>query len=168
MTDLVELKLFERSHLTSLAQWLSSPAVARWYPDPDDILSWASQRPEGGSHAVIAESALELGYVRWQRVNRDTLDSLGLLEIPDGSVDIDILIGEESCRGRGIGTAVLHRLLDRLRLEGGVPLVGLSPEPENAMAIRSYEKAGFQFRRNYSVEDGGRVYSLMTLDLSRG
>lgn len=168
MTDLVELKPFERSHLTSLARWLASPAVARWYPDPEDILSWASQRPEGGSHGVIAESTLELGYVRWQRVRRDTLDSLGLSEIPDGSVDIDILIGEESCRGRGIGTAALLRILDRLRLEEDVPLVGLSPEPENAMAIRSYEKAGFHFRRNYSIGDGGRVYSLMTLDLSQG
>jgi hypothetical protein len=50
----------------------------------------------------------------------------------------------------------------------GVPLVGLSPDPENAMAIRSYKKVGFRFRRNYSIDDGGSVYSLMTLDLSQG
>ena len=165
MNEPVSLRPFEPSHLESLARWLASPPVTRWYREPEDILSWASQPPEGGSHAVIATASLELGYIRWQRVTRATLDSLGLHEIPDNSVDIDILIGEESCLGKGLGTAALLRLIDRLRLEGDVPLVGLSPEPGNAMAIRSYEKAGFLFRRDYSPDDGDRAYSLMTLDL---
>lgn len=151
--------------MESLTRWLASPSVARWYPEPEDILEWASQPPGGGSQAVIAIASLELGYIRWQRVARATLDSLGLHEIPDNSVDIDILIGEERRLGKGIGTAALLQLIEKLRLDGDVPLVSLSPEPGNTVAIRSYEKAGFRFRRDYSIEDGGRVYALMTLDL---
>ncbi len=162
----VSLQEFRTSHRVSLARWLSSPPVAKWYPDPEDILGWASQPPAGGAHAVIAVPSLELGYVRWQRVPRDTLDSLGLSEIPHNAVDIDILIGEERYLGKGIGTEALLRLVDRLRREGDVPMLGLSPEPTNFVAIRSYEKAGFRFHSEYSAGDDRRVYRLMTLDCS--
>ena len=71
-----------------------------------------------------------------------------------------------SPRLRGIGTAALKLLVDRLRSDGDVPLVGLSPEPHNAAAIRCYEKTGFVSRRDYEVGDPKRVYRLMTLEVS--
>ena len=93
MKEPVSLKPFQPSHLLPLTRWLASPAVARWYPDPESEIKWASQPPNGGTHAVIAVAAHELGYIRWQRVDRDTLDSVGMPEVPDNSVDVDILMG---------------------------------------------------------------------------
>ena len=165
MIDSVSLLPFEKFHLEPLTRWLATPAVARWYPQPNENLEWAAQPPPGGSQAIIAKGTHELGYVRWQRVDRETLDSLGLQEIPSNAVgiDIDILIGEEAHLHKGMGTTALQLLVDQLRGKGDVPQAGLSPEPDNAAAIRSYEKVGFRFRREYQV--AGHTYSLMTLDL---
>src|SRR5262245_39379832 len=89
------LRPFMASHLALLARWLAGPLVARCYRDPDGILAWARTPPSGGSQAIIAWQSREVGYLRWQRVSRATLDGLGLPEIPANSVDADILIGPE-------------------------------------------------------------------------
>ena len=48
-----------------------------------------------------------VGYIRWQYVDRETLDSLGLRDIPENSVDADILIGERGDVGKGTGPLAL-------------------------------------------------------------
>ena len=62
--------------------------------------------------------------------------------LPPGSRGIDQFIGEPDMIGRGHGSAFVREHVDRL-FAGGVPAVGVDPDPENARAIRAYEKAGF-------------------------
>lgn len=107
--NVVALKPFLPSHLPLLAQWLRQPHVAPWYPEPDANLEWAASPPVGGSQAIIASGADEVGWLRWQRVDRETLDSLGLRDIPTNSVDADILIGDDTLVGRGLGPAQPQR-----------------------------------------------------------
>lgn len=54
-----------------------------------------------------------------------------------------IFIGEESARGRGIGTAAARLMLDYCFGEAGLHRVYLRALSENVQAVRSYEKAGF-------------------------
>ncbi len=75
---------------------------------------------------MIACDARPIGYLRWQKVSRETLDNIGLFEIPAGSGDIDILIGETDSVGRGLGPKALSLLIDALRLDESVRLLGLS------------------------------------------
>jgi aminoglycoside 6'-N-acetyltransferase len=44
--------------------------------------------------------------------------------------------------GRGHGSAFLRMHCERL-FEAGVPAIGTDPHPDNARAIRAYQKAGF-------------------------
>jgi hypothetical protein len=40
--------------------------------------------PEAGAQALIDWDGRPIGYLRWQKVSRETLDSLRLIEIPEG------------------------------------------------------------------------------------
>jgi len=99
----VTLQPFLPMHLERLRGWLQQPHVAPWFPEPEANLSWAANPPAVGDQAIIATGAAEVGWVRWQRVDRATLDSLGLHYIPANSVDADILIGVRDAIGKGLG-----------------------------------------------------------------
>jgi aminoglycoside 6'-N-acetyltransferase len=167
MPAAVSLQPFKQSHLTLLARWLQQPHVARWYPDLEGNLTWARNPPPGGSQAIITWESAEVGYLRWQRVARATLDSLGLREIPENSVDVDVLIGSEAAVGKGVGPAALKALVAAIRQDPDVPMIGLTTELENTRAHRAFEKAGFRIVRQYEVPKMGRCH-LMILDLRAG
>jgi RimJ/RimL family protein N-acetyltransferase len=161
--EAVTLRPFQPSHLMALARWLREPHVARWYRHPQDDLVFASSPPDGAAQAIVASGAAEVGYLRWQRVDRATLDTLGLTEIPANSVDADILLSA-SAIGRGVGPAALVALVAEIRRDPTVPMLGLTTEIENTRAHRAFEKAGFQIARQYDAPRLGRCH-LMLLDL---
>jgi len=164
MSPTVTLQPFESSHLEVLAVWLGQPHVARWFPDPDANLAWAKNPPASGSQAIITWGATAIGYVRWQRADRGTLDALGLPEIPTNSVDVDILLGSEESVGKGLGPSALGVLADRIRQDTSIPLMGLTTSIENTRAHRAFEKAGFRIARQYDPNGLGQCH-LMLRDL---
>jgi aminoglycoside 6'-N-acetyltransferase len=58
---------------------------------------------------------------------------------------IDIYLGADGSRDRGVCTEAVRTLLRYLFEVKGVHRVTIDPEVGNARAIRSYEKAGFRF-----------------------
>ena len=162
----VTLEPFEPSHLTLLSRWLREPHVARWYREPENVLDWAMKPPTGGSQAIIAWEGRAVGYLRWQRVDRTTLDALGLPEIPTNSVDADILIGSEGGTGRGLGPAALTALAGEMDRDPDVPLIGLTTELGNTRAHRAFEKAGFRIVRQYEAPGLGLCH--LMLQATRG
>ena len=160
------LQQFQPPHLELLRSWLAQPHVARWYPTPDNDLAIATTLPVDGAHALVAWDATPVGYLRWRKVERATLDELGLHEIPTSSVDIDILLGDESHLGQGIGPAALSLLADQLRRDASVPLLGLTTSVENTRAHRAFAKAGFHIARQYEPSGFGPCH-LMVRDLRR-
>jgi aminoglycoside 6'-N-acetyltransferase len=55
--------------------------------------------------------------------------------------------------GRGHGSALISYFVEDL-LQKGSPCVVTDPDPENARAIRAYEKAGFEKRGLVETPDG--------------
>lgn len=162
----VTLQRFDASHLQLLAGWLKQPHVAPWYPEPDENLFWAANPPIGASQAIIAAGSSAVGYLRWQRVARETLDALGLPEIPANSVDADILIGDIASVGNGWGVDALKALANEVRRDPTVPLIGLTTSVANTHAHRAFERAGFRIARQYDPNGLGQCH-LMLLDLRR-
>ena len=146
------------SGLGRLEHWLGLAHVAPWYPLPAENLAWAAAPPEAGSHAFIAAGALPVGYVRWQVVDRQTLDAVGLSEVPTNAVDIDLLLGEAAYVGRGIGPAALEALICQLKAEPGLSVAGLTSSTDNVYAHRAFVKAGFRLLREYEPPGFGRCY----------
>jgi aminoglycoside 6'-N-acetyltransferase len=79
----VALTPFSSTDVERLRHWLTTPHVAAWYPDPEDHLAWAVNLPPTGDRALITVGGRAVGYIRWQSVSREVLDSVGLHEIPD-------------------------------------------------------------------------------------
>jgi len=162
----VTLRPFRPAHLDVLARWLAEPHVARWYPEPEANLSWAANPPPGGAQAIIAAGDADVGYLRWQHVDRATLDALGLYEIPANSVDADILLGNTANVRKGIGVAALQALTAEICRDPTVALIGLTTSVANVHAHRAFEKAGFRITRQYDPNGLGPCH-LMILNLQR-
>ena len=150
MSSNLALMPFSQPGLALLEGWLARPHVARWYPEPEDNLAWAAAPPDGGAHVLITTAGTPVGYMRWQVVDRETLDSVGLTEVPSNAVDIDLLLGETDYVGKGLGPAALDALVNQLRANPELPVAGLTSSVDNTHAHVAFEKAGFRATRQYS------------------
>lgn len=164
-TPTVSLQPFAASQLPLLEVWLHALHVAPWFPRPENVLAFAAAPPDGSGQALIAADGDPVGYLRWTRVDRETLDELDLAEIAEGSADVDILIGETGATARGIGPQALEQLAQRLARQG-VPTLGLTSSPDNRRAHRAFVRAGFEHTRDYVDPGQGRAF-LFTRELAR-
>ena len=165
MTDSpdVALRAFDPDrHLSLLDTWLRRPHVARWWGRPDRALAAVLQRPRG-AEAVIVVDARAVGFVCWQTLSEEERSSADLDDLPDGLVDVDILIGEPDVVGQGVGPAALRLVLATLKASG-VSVVGLAAATTNPRALRAYAKVGFRAYRDF--HDAGETirYFIQTLD----
>jgi len=161
----ISLSPFSESHLELLEKWLASKHVARWFPEPEENISWATSPPKHSGHCIIQCRELSVGYLRWQCVDRDTLDSINLHHIPSNSADIDIFIGDGDFIGTGAGVESLIQLVDILRRKGNIPLAALTTSIKNVNAKKAFTKAEFTFDSHYTVEPYGDCI-LMTRSIS--
>ena len=148
-------------HLPLLDRWLREPHVRRWWGDPVRNLAEVHQRPSDGGHALITADGLPIGYVCWQRYRDEDMAIIGVPDLPEGAIDLDIMIGETGYLGHGAGPRALGLLLARVALDASVPLVGLATSLDNTSAIRAYEKAGFSRVRQFDDPEFGRCWFMI-------
>ena len=122
----------------------STPEVARWWDLPDD--EFPSEDPDSTRLTIEVEGAVA-GLIQFYEE----------LERKYRHAAVDMFLDPE-LHGRGIGTAVLQRVVRHLVEDRGHHRVTIDPAAENAAAIRSYEKAGFRVvgvMRQYERDAGG-------------
>lgn len=151
----IELEAFDpRRHSERLLGWLRQPQVARWWGDPQAAMDHAAQSaPE--AQALIVADGTPVGYLCWQELARQELEAAGLADLPEGLVDIDILIGEPDLLGQGVGSRAIRLLLARLRQESSASLAGLGTSVSNVRAMRAFERAGFRMFRDFHDPEWG-------------
>jgi aminoglycoside 6'-N-acetyltransferase len=149
-------------HLSLLDTWLCRPHVARWWGEPERALAAVLQRPRGGE-ALIMLDARAVGFVCWQTLSKEERSSADLEAMPDGLVDVDILIGEPDVVGRGVGPAALRLVLSTLKASG-VPVVALAAAMTNQRALSAYVKVGFRAYRDFHAGGERMRYFVKTLD----
>jgi aminoglycoside 6'-N-acetyltransferase len=81
------------------------------------------------------------------------------------AASIDVFIGEESYRYRGLGPELLTRFLREVVFaDPGVATCVIGPEVSNTSAIRAYAKVGFRYVRTvYDLPDEPAPVYLMTI-----
>ena len=142
------------SHREIVNDWLRRPHVARWWGNPNERILEFDVTP-ANEHALIALNGVAVGYIRWESVDRETLDALGLSEIPDDAIDVDVFIGEPQKLGLGLAPLALKALMARLKTTTSAPLMGLCTSIENERAINAFKKAGFQKYSKYDDPESG-------------
>jgi aminoglycoside 6'-N-acetyltransferase len=147
MPALYRFRPATRDDLPMLTRWREEPEVLRWWG------AW--QHPEAEYEAHLADPAMALWIVELaapgapprpfafaQDYACHAWDPHPFSYLPPGSRGMDQYIGEPAMLGHGHGTAFLREQCDRL-FAAGVPAIGTDPHPDNARAIRAYQKAGF-------------------------
>ena len=93
---------------------------------------------------VLTGSGEEIGQVNYQPDQYDT----------SGEVyDMDILIASGRHMEKGYGTRALELLIDHLHGDLGIRKFAIYTHPTNKRAIRSYEKVGFVFEKEFTEEN---------------
>ena len=146
--------------LPLIASWLALPHVREWWGDPSEQLSLVSgDLDEPAMEQYIVETgARPVGYLQCYRL---TDWNTGFGVHPVGTRGIDLFVGDPELIGRGYGSALIRQFADGL-LSGGAPRVVTDPDPENARAIRAYEKAGFRKDKLVDTPDGPALLMVRT------
>lgn len=143
---------FTAQDLPLMADWLTRPHMLQWWGNPDEELALLREdldHPAMDQYMVLAEDA-PIAYMQCYRL---TVWNDGFGPQPEGTRGIDQSIGEPELLGRGHGSAFIRQFTDAL-LASGVPRVVTDPDPDNARAIRCYEKAGFRQTHIVDTPDG--------------
>ena len=138
--------------LPLVKEWLAQPHVREWWGDPDGqfgLVSGDTSEPAMDQYIVSAEEN-PFGYLQCYEM---TSWNLGFGVQPEGARGIDQMIGEADMIDRGHGSAFIRAFTEGL-LASGTPRVVTDPDPENARAVRAYEKAGFRRDRLVETPDG--------------
>ena len=131
-----------RADFAMLLRWREMPEVLRWWG------AWQHAEADFESHLSdpnIAMWIVELdgrAFAYAQDYECHAWDPHPFSHLPAGARGIDQYIGEPDMLDRGHGTAFLRQQCERIFADGS-PAIGTDPHPDNARAIRAYEKAGF-------------------------
>jgi aminoglycoside 6'-N-acetyltransferase len=133
-----------RADLPLLAGWLAEPHVAKWW---DDDPAAALQRIEEHIDSISVEPFIveldgkPIGYIQSYDPHLEAAHPYQ--DQPTGTLGIDQFIGEPQLIGKGHGTRLIEAFVEQLFDEGAIRVI-IDPDPANAVAIRAYEKAGFE------------------------
>ena len=125
-------------------RWLETPAVREWWIDADGKPADPIEADDLAEPdvAMWVVSSHDRPFAFMQDYDPHASEGHHFAHLPPHSRGIDQFIGEPDMIGRGHGSSFIRARVDAL-LAGGAPAVGTDPHPDNARAIRAYEKAGF-------------------------
>jgi aminoglycoside 6'-N-acetyltransferase len=138
--------------LPLLTRWLREPQVARWWnhetsPDAVERDFGASVRgEEPGEDLVVSLEGRPIGLLQRSVIGdypEDLAEYSQVVEVPDGAVQLDYLIGEASDRGRGLGPRIIAAAVrDTWDAYPSTPAVMVAVVAANTASWRALEKAG--------------------------
>ena len=143
--------------LPMLRAWKRGAHVAQWW-GADDPFDETDLATPGFQPWILSWAGRDFAYLQDYDPGIEAGHHFG--HLPAGSRGMDQFIGPEDMLGQGHGTAVVARHVAFL-FSLGVPVVALDPHPENARAIRVYEKAGFRVAGPAQETRWGRVLPLI-------
>ncbi len=129
--------------LSMVNGWTYAPHVAQWWVEADGPAGPMTEadlaEPDFNAWIVLRDDR-PFAYI--QDYDPHLYPGHHFSDRPQGTRGIDQFIGEPDMVGLGHGTAFIRRHVETL-FGNGAPVVVTDPAPNNARAIRAYEKAGF-------------------------
>ena len=155
----IEFRPLTMGDLPLLREWLGRPHVAEWWqptPTPAEMEAEfgpgiRGERPERYYFAEI--DGVPIGFIQ-SYVVAESGDGWWPDETDPGARGTDQFLASAEQLGRGLGTAMVRAFVARLFADPAVTRVQVDPRPDNARAIRCYEKAGFRRVGEVDTPDG--------------
>lgn len=169
VADGLRFRRLEREDIPLVHRWLHRPHVARWWYEDLGTLEEVSARygayidgTDPVEPYVVLLDGRPIGHVQLYRVADDE-EYARLVGDAEGLVGVDIFIAEQDLLYRGLGPRVLRRFLaEHAFSDGSVRACLIDPEPENAAAIRAYEKVGFRHAKTVQTSGGPAYFMLLS------
>lgn len=120
--------------------WMSSPHIQHWWnyegSSPEDEVEEALNLigSDEGAAFIIELNKRPIGYIQYYRCGLDQ---------PEGTLGVDLFIGDVSLTGEGLGPQILRQFGDDLLAKGATRLI-IDPNSGNDRAIKAYKAAGFE------------------------
>jgi aminoglycoside 6'-N-acetyltransferase len=137
-----DFRPLQTGDLALVRRWLGAPHVARWWGDADEKIADIREHVTSATVRpyLILMDGRPVGYIQSYDIHGE--DDHPYNDQPQGTIGMDLSIGEPDLVGKGHGPAIIEAFARRL-FDDGAPRVVIDPDPDNARAIRAYEKAGF-------------------------
>lgn len=135
--------------LPLVARWMNDPAVAAYWEltGPQSVTGeHVRAQPAGDGRSVPCLGTLDGVPMSYWEIYRADLDPLArYCPVRPHDTGVHVLIGEETDRGRGIGTALIRTVAD-LILEGRPACTRVLAEPDvrNRPSVAAFLGAGFR------------------------
>ena len=160
-----EFRPMTADDLPLIRRWLETPHVAEWWHDPAEQFERVSGHLSDPDIVQFIVSTDTRPFAYLQCYNLSDWH-IGFGPQPEGTRGIDQFIGEPDLVGRGHGSAFIRGFIGGL-LATGMPRAVTDPNPANARAIRSYEKAGFRRDRVVDTPDGPALLMVRNAHLDK-
>lgn len=157
----VRLAEITKDDLPLIERWLRADHVRRHWGEPEENHGLLREPPAGAWRAVIEADGRRVGLVLWQHPTRRELDEAGLSDVPESVIDVDIMVGEASDVGRGIGPAAIRLVAESALADPAVPRVIAATTIQNEASVRAFTKAGFRRDREFDDVISGRCVLLV-------
>jgi len=162
----VTLRPMTADDLPRLHAWLNRAHVREWWGDEafETLESVAAKylpsllAEERVTPCIALLGATPIGYCQSYVVLGD---DFWPDETDPGARGCDQFLGEPGLLGRGLGTRVVQALVDAIFRDPAVTRIQVDPSPDNARAIRCYEKVGFRRERLVTTPDGPALLMIL-------
>ncbi len=169
MAERITFPRLEIGDLDRVHAWLDAPHAVRWFGGPhtrSEVLhDFFGDGAIGVNAHVAVVDGVPCGLFQWEWFrDHPALARTYGVDDPD-ALNCDVLLAPEAA-SHGRGAVLLREFLRQVPFaDPRAKVCVIDPEPENSVAIRCYEKAGFRFVR--VLPDDGEGHGLYLMELSR-
>jgi len=142
------------AHVEALRALHRTPEVRRWWQEPSP--GWPGDEPDAVHYSILVGGEVA-GFIQWQAEEEPMYRC----------ASYDIFVGP-AFAGQGLGTEAGRVLCAHLVDDHGHHRIQIDPDVDNAAAIASYRKVGFQpvgVLRRYARYDDGTYHDGLMMDL---
>lgn len=153
----------------SLAEWFARPHVREFYREDSDIRQVRAKfgpRTQANSRVrprMILHDGTPVGYAQFYPLTEEDVHAYQLPNTVRWG-GFDLLIGDKTLWGRGIGQVVIQQLLREVAALG-LSHVAIDTACRNLRAIGLYQKVGFEMERVLTGWGHNQNHVLMTCEL---
>lgn len=148
--DDIDFKPLEEKDMPLFFTWVKKPHIARWWKSGTYENFAEKYHPKKVAENYVFSFIIyvkdkPIGYIQYCLADKaDDGWWMKQHEQPAGTVGMDIIIGEIEYVGKGFGTMLVRKFVEKIFKETNAPKIIIDPDPTNMVAIRCYERVGFK------------------------